>query len=175
LVLSYKSHLERIWDMVEPASFIQVHVPEYILRVSVAQILAPWLGLVSPPRMVPDFSGTWSGATMSRTAKIALLALCMAVMCGFVAFGTWWSKADSPATARHAWDGTDIAMLETQARNEPAKAMNFTRLGEAYKASGRLAEAVSAYVSAAELAPGDPDIQRALISLKAVAETTGRH
>ena len=81
-------------------------------------------------------------------------------------------------TAPAAWrapDGTSLAMLETQARSKPPKAVHFMRLGEAYKASGRLGEAVSAYVSATELAPGHTDVQRALISLKAMAEAKGRH
>lgn len=112
---------------------------------------------------------------MSANNTIRLLGLCAVSLCGFVALGTWWSAIDSPSTARQDRDESRLAMLESKARTEPAKAVNFTRLGEAYKASGRLGEAVSAYVSAAELAPRDPEIQRALISLKAMAETKGRH
>lgn len=112
---------------------------------------------------------------MSRKDGIALFGLYMASLCGFVALGTWWSETESRSVTRQARDEGSLVMLERTARSEPEKAGNFTRLGEAYKASGRLGEAVSAYVSAAELAPGNPDVRRALISLKAMAEAKGRH
>jgi cytochrome c-type biogenesis protein CcmH/NrfG len=112
---------------------------------------------------------------MSRNDTIALLGLCTASLCGFVALGSWWSAGDSPSQAWRARDNTGLAMLENKARSEPGNIVNFTRLGEAYKASGLLREAVSAYVSAAELAPRNPEVQRALISLKAMAEAKGRH
>lgn len=116
---------------------------------------------------------------MTGKNRIALLGFIVAALVGFVAVGSWWSgavlgpEASSKATATRVEDS--LAALEKKARNEPAKAVNFTRLGEAYKAAGRLTEAVSAYVSAAELAPGDTEVQRALISLKAMAEAKGRH
>lgn len=116
---------------------------------------------------------------MTGKNRIALLGFIVAALVGFVAVGSWWSgaalspEASSKATATRVED--NLAALEKKARNEPAKAVNFTRLGEAHKAAGRLTEAVSAYVSAAELAPGDTEVQRALISLKAMAEAKGRH
>ena len=116
---------------------------------------------------------------MSRTARITLSAMIVSALLVFVAIGEWLSlrqqsqgeAGNSQTTAGR----TTLAALEDKAKNEPGKAMNFIRLGDAYKASGRLGEAVSAYVSAAELAPGNTEIQRALISLKALAEAKGRH
>lgn len=112
---------------------------------------------------------------MSGKHTIALLGLCTASLTGFVAFGSWWSTGGFDAASWRPPTETNLAMLENKVRSEPASVANFTRLGEAYKMSGRLTEAVSAYVSAAELAPRDHDVQRALVSLKAMAEAKGRH
>lgn len=112
---------------------------------------------------------------MSRNDTIALWGLCTASLCGFVVIGSWWSTSDSASQTWRAGAESGLVTLENKARSEPENVVNFTRLGEAYRASGLLGEAVSAYVSAAELAPGDPEIQRALISLKAMAQARGRH
>ena len=120
---------------------------------------------------------------MSRRLRITLSVLIVLALLGFVAIGDWLSSTgrdndrngDRGTEAAATRGENNLAALENKARNEPGKALNFIRLGEAYKASGRLGEAVSAYVSAAELAPGDTEVQRALVSLRAMAEAKGRH
>jgi len=120
---------------------------------------------------------------MSGKARITLSALFLSALLVFVAIGDWLSAQDpggEPSRAQNSKTAATrvenaLAALEENARTEPGQAVNFIRLGDAYKASGRLGEAVSAYVSAAELAPANTEVQRALISLKAMAEAKGRH
>jgi cytochrome c-type biogenesis protein CcmH/NrfG len=112
---------------------------------------------------------------ISRRNRAALCGLGALALCGFVILGDWLSAGNRLPEPRLASDVKSLAELESKARDEPGNVINFTRLGAAYKASGRLVEAVSAYVSAAELSPRDPEIQRALVSLKALAEAKGRH
>jgi cytochrome c-type biogenesis protein CcmH/NrfG len=116
---------------------------------------------------------------MLRKTRIILSAMIVSALLIFVAIGDWLSSREQGHDSDSSLSGmggvSTLAALEDRARNEPAKAVNFIRLGDAYKASGRLGEAVSAYVSAAELAPGNTEVQRALISLKAMAEAKGRH
>ena len=47
------------------------------------------------------------------------------------------------------------------------------RLGQLYSEAGRLTEAVSAYVAAAEVLPKDPEIRRAFIELQAMGHAAG--
>ena len=110
---------------------------------------------------------------MSRNNMILILGLSAVSLSSFVMIGNWWAFPDQSAPM----PGVEarLGALENQARLEPSKVENFARLGAAYKAMGRLREAVSAYVSASELAPGNAEVQRALISLKAIAEVKGRH
>jgi hypothetical protein len=103
------------------------------------------------------------------------LGLCLAALLGFIGIGGWWTQVGPLVEKAGTRAEIDLGALEIMARLEPTKVMNFKRLGEAYKASGRLREAVSAYVAASELAPGDPEVQRALINLRAMAEARGRH
>jgi cytochrome c-type biogenesis protein CcmH/NrfG len=110
---------------------------------------------------------------MSRKDTIMLLGLCAASLFCFVTIGSWWASPDQPALGPSV--DARLGALESKARLEPTKVENFARLGAAYKATGRLREAVSAYVSASELAPGNAEVRRALISLKAMAEVKGRH
>jgi hypothetical protein len=112
---------------------------------------------------------------MSRRDRAVLTGLGALALAGFVGLGGWVSAGDPDVGPRPVGSGATLAALEAMAQNEPEKVENFTRLGEAYKASGRLGDAVSAYVSAAQLAPRDPEVQRALVSLKAMAEAKGRH
>ena len=110
---------------------------------------------------------------MTRNDKILLLGLSAVSLFSFVMIGSWWAFQDQSAPMPSV--EARLGALENQARLEPGKVENFARLGAAYKAMGRLREAVSAYVSASELAPGNAEVQRALILLKAMAEVKGRH
>ncbi|MDG2284388.1 MAG: hypothetical protein P8N43_02510 [Alphaproteobacteria bacterium] len=103
------------------------------------------------------------------------LGLCLVALLGFIGIGGWWTEMRPIEEKAETRAESDLGTLEIMARLEPTKVMNFKRLGEAYKASGQLREAVSAYVTASELAPGDPEVQRALINLRAMAEARGRH
>lgn len=110
---------------------------------------------------------------MTRNNMVLILGLGAVSLFSFVMIGSWWAFPDQSAPMPGV--ESRLGALENQARLEPGKAENFARLGAAYKAMGRLREAVSAYVSASELAPGNAEVQRALISLKAIAEVKGRH
>ncbi len=112
---------------------------------------------------------------MPHKDTVVILGLCVASLCGFIGVGIW-STADSVATAPlSAQDDPALDALEKSAQSPSGTASTFKQLGAAYIASGRLREAVSAYISASALAPGDPEIQRALITLQAMAEARGQH
>lgn len=112
---------------------------------------------------------------MPSKETVLPLGLCLIALLGFIGIGGWWTEVHSIKEKTITRTENDIGALETRARLEPTKVMIFKQLGEAYKTSGRLREAVSAYVAASELAPGDTEVQRALIKLRAMAEARGRH
>lgn len=111
---------------------------------------------------------------MQQKQALAILGLFAISLGGFLGTGyvaTSGSSGFEPAGAPQS----RIAELEDAARSDNVTATNFKRLAAAYAEADRLKESVSAYVSAARLAPGDSEIQRALIRLKARAEASGRH
>lgn len=112
---------------------------------------------------------------MPRKEAAVTLGLCSLGLLGFIGIGVWLTDSYPSQKERGSQVQINLGAYEIAARLEPTKAMNFKRLGKAYKMSGRLREAVSAYVAASELAPGDTEIQRALIKLRAMAEARGRH
>ena len=111
---------------------------------------------------------------MQHKQAVAILGLCAISMGGFIGAGYIATSAHTGLEPAGAIP-VRIADLEDAARSENVTAANFKSLAAAYAQADRLKEAVSAYVSAARLAPGDNEIQRALIRLKARAEASGRH
>jgi cytochrome c-type biogenesis protein CcmH len=68
-----------------------------------------------------------------------------------------------------------VARLEQRLQQNPEDGAGWKRLGRSYMVLGRYREAVSAYTSAAELLPGDRDIQQALWQLAAIAAAGNKH
>jgi cytochrome c-type biogenesis protein CcmH len=68
-----------------------------------------------------------------------------------------------------------VARLEQRLQQSPEDGAGWKRLGRSYMVLGRYREAVSAYTSAAELLPGDRDIQQALWQLAAIAAAGNKH
>ena len=66
-----------------------------------------------------------------------------------------------------------IEDLTVYLKKNPRDGASLKRLGELYAKAGKLSEAVSAYVAAAEILPKDPEIRRAFIELQAMGHTTG--
>lgn len=65
-----------------------------------------------------------------------------------------------------------IKELTAYLKNNPRDGLAFKQLGELYTRAGRLSEAVSSYIAAAEILPKDPQIRRAFIQLQAMGHTT---
>jgi cytochrome c-type biogenesis protein CcmH/NrfG len=66
-----------------------------------------------------------------------------------------------------------ISSLTAYLKNNPSDGPSLKRLGQLYSEAGRLTEAVSAYVAAAEVLPKDPEIRRAFIELQAMGHAAG--
>lgn len=117
---------------------------------------------------------------MSRNDTLALLLASAAACSVFVGAGTWIAGLPQdvvPPSAESALISPDaqIENLLVQLQNDPRDAEAMKRLGALYAETGKLKEAVSAYVSASIENPGDAETKRALMELQARAQQKGKH
>ena len=93
--------------------------------------------------------------------------------------GFQWSKKEKSSAPQRLNAGSSqnliqrIEDLTAYLKKNPRDGTSLKRLGELYAKAGKLSEAVSAYVAAAEILPKDPEIRRAFIELQAMGHTTG--
>lgn len=117
---------------------------------------------------------------MSRNDTLALLLASAAACSVFAGAGTWIASSPSdsaPSSAASTLLSPDaeIENLIVHLQNSPGDADAMKRLGALYAQTGKLKEAVSAYVSASIERPGDAETKRALMELQARAQQKGKH
>jgi cytochrome c-type biogenesis protein CcmH/NrfG len=126
---------------------------------------------------------------MPRHHAIVILFLCLFSTVGFAVAGVLATGVDGVSrdmgamgeapgaapTAISTASADRVAVLEQEAQRSPDDVEVWLRLGRAYRDSGRMVEAVSAYVSASALAPRDTRIRQALADLERSAQQKGKH
>lgn len=119
---------------------------------------------------------------MPRHQAIVILFLCLFSTVGFAVAGVLATGVNGVSDDMDAALSTTptpsadrVAALEQEAWRSPDDVETWLRLGRAYRDSGRMVEAVSAYVSASAVAPRDKRIRQALADLERSAQQKGKH